>query len=100
MRRIARYPLMGHRLPEYAQLPLRQFIVEPYQFFYVIDVKQKRVLIVDVWHGAQIPAEPKLPHAGPSRSRSTKFPVETRSKNRNLWTSSRPLSVEIGPLFL
>ena len=61
MRRIVRYPRMGHGVPEYAKLPIRQFIVEPYRFFYFIDERKKLVLIVDVWHGAQIPAEPRLP---------------------------------------
>ena len=61
MRRIARYPRMGHGVPEYPKAPIRQFIVEPYRFFYFIDEQKKRVLVVDVWHGAQLPAEPRLP---------------------------------------
>jgi plasmid stabilization system protein ParE len=65
MRRIARYPRMGHRVPEHEQLPIRQFIVEPYRFFYLIDDRKKLVLVVDVWHGAQIPAEPHLPASEP-----------------------------------
>jgi len=65
MRRISRYPRMGHHVPEHATAPIRQFIVEPYRFFYFIDEKKKTVLIVDVWHGAQLPAYPHLPDAAP-----------------------------------
>ena len=61
MRRIARYPRMGHRVPEYDTLPVREFIVEPYRFFYCIDERKKRLLIIDVWHGAQLPTYPQLP---------------------------------------
>ena len=63
MRRIGRYPRMGHLVPEFSKLPVRQFIVEPYRFFYFIDEKKKTVLIFDVWHGAQLPAYPQLPDA-------------------------------------
>jgi hypothetical protein len=40
---------------------VRQILVEPYRFFYIFDQAQRRILIVDVWHVAQLPDEPQLP---------------------------------------
>jgi plasmid stabilization system protein ParE len=65
--RIGRYPQSGHFVPEYAKLPVRQFIVEPYRFFYYVDERAKLIRIIDVWHGAQIPAYPNLPDVGAPR---------------------------------
>ena len=61
LRRLATFPRSGHFVPEYAALPVRQVLVEPYRFFYYIDERNKRVLIVSMWHGAQLPAQPNLP---------------------------------------
>ena len=52
---------------EFPELSLREFIVEPYRFFYFIDERKKLVWIVDVWHGAQLPTYPRLPDAGAQR---------------------------------
>ncbi len=60
LRRIQTFPRSGHCVPEYPTLPLRQFVVEPYRFFYEIDERSKVVRIVSVWHGAQLPARPDL----------------------------------------
>lgn len=61
LRRLGRYPRLGHVVPEYATAAVKQFIVLPYRFFYFIDERNQTVWIVDVWHGAQIPAQPQLP---------------------------------------
>ena len=59
--RLAAFPRSGFRVREFSDLPLREFIVEPYRFFYCIDERRTLVLIVSVWHGAQLPAQPDLP---------------------------------------
>lgn len=54
--RLKHYPDSGRVLPEFPDLPFREIIVNPYRFFY--RVREKRVWIVAVWHGAQLPNEP------------------------------------------
>jgi toxin ParE1/3/4 len=54
--RLQKYPQSGRVLPEFPDLPFREVIVIPYRFFY--RVKGKRVWIVAVWHGAQLPEKP------------------------------------------
>ena len=61
LRRLQDFPLIGSRPREFPGLPLRQVIVEPYRFFYIIESDGRTVTIVDVWHGAQLPDEPQLP---------------------------------------
>lgn len=61
--RLAKFPRSGSRVREFPGPLLREFIVEPYRFFYFIDERRKTVWIVDVWHGAQLPAYPQLPDA-------------------------------------
>jgi toxin ParE1/3/4 len=61
LRRLGRYPRLGHVVPEYPTAQVKQFIVLPYRFFYFIDERERTVWVVDVWHGAQLPAEPRLP---------------------------------------
>lgn len=63
LRRLRTFPRSGPRIPEFSDKPFREFIVEPYRFFYFIDDRAQTVWIVDVWHGAQIPAEPRPPAA-------------------------------------
>lgn len=48
VRRLGRYPESGHFVPEYADVPVREFIVEPYRFFYFIDQRNKTIRIIDV----------------------------------------------------
>lgn len=60
-RQLAAFPQSGARVRDFPDLPLRQFIVEPYRFFYSVDARKRTIWIVDIWHGAQIPAEPRLP---------------------------------------
>jgi plasmid stabilization system protein ParE len=55
--RLQRFPRSGRILPEFPDLPFREVIVAPYRFFY--RTKQKTVWIVAVWHGAQLPEEPR-----------------------------------------
>ena len=58
LRRLERFPESGRVLPEFPDLPYREVIVGPYRFFYRI--AGKTVWVVAVWHGAQIPEEPRL----------------------------------------
>lgn len=57
LRRLKRFPESGLVLPEFPGLPYREVIVAPYRFF--CRVADKTVWIVGVWHGAQIPEEPR-----------------------------------------
>jgi len=57
LRRLERFPDSGRVLPEFPDLPYREVIVAPYRFFY--RVADKTVWVVGVWHGAQIPEEPR-----------------------------------------
>jgi plasmid stabilization system protein ParE len=57
LRRLARFPESGRRLPELPDLPYREVVVAPYRFFY--RVSGQTVWVVAVWHGAQIPEEPR-----------------------------------------
>jgi toxin ParE1/3/4 len=57
LRRLEKFPQSGRIVPEFPELPYREVIVSPYRFFYKI--KANIVWIVAVWHGAQIPKEPK-----------------------------------------
>ena len=58
LRRLETLPDSGRIIPEFPELPYREVIVSPYRFFYKI--KSDIVWIVAVWHGAQLPREPKL----------------------------------------
>ncbi|MCX5856270.1 MAG: type II toxin-antitoxin system RelE/ParE family toxin [Deltaproteobacteria bacterium] len=55
--RLQNFPESGRVLPEFPDLPFREVIVSPYRFFYRI--KDKTVWVIAVWHGAQLPNEPK-----------------------------------------
>jgi plasmid stabilization system protein ParE len=63
--RLASFPRLGHPVPEFPDMQLRQLIVHPYRIFFVVYEAQKTVWVVDVWHGAQIPSRPKLPTVEP-----------------------------------
>ncbi|MCF8079564.1 MAG: type II toxin-antitoxin system RelE/ParE family toxin [Desulfobacterales bacterium] len=57
LRRLEKFPESGRIIPEFPELPYREVIVSPYRFFY--KTKADVVWIVAVWHGAQLPKEPK-----------------------------------------
>jgi len=57
LRRLEDFPESGRLIPEFRDLPYREVIVSPYRFFY--KCKNDVVWIVAVWHGAQVPKEPK-----------------------------------------
>lgn len=59
--RLRAFPLLGSYAREYEHLSIRQVIVEPYRFFYVVDEPRRTVWVIDVWHVAQVPDEPQLP---------------------------------------
>jgi toxin ParE1/3/4 len=56
LRRLGRFPESGRIVPEFPDLPFREVIVAPYRFFYRADAR--KVWIVAVWHGAQLPDDP------------------------------------------
>jgi plasmid stabilization system protein ParE len=55
--RLRKFPRSGRILLEFPDLPFREVIVPPYRFFYTIKVNT--AWIVAVWHGAQLPEEPR-----------------------------------------
>ena len=57
IRRLEEFPDSGRVVPGFPELPYREVIIAPYRFFY--RVKGEIVWIVAVWHGAQLPEEPK-----------------------------------------
>ena len=61
LRRLRQFPLSGPQVREFPQLPLRQFLVQPYRFFYRVDSARKIIWIVEMWHGAQDIHAPELP---------------------------------------
>ena len=57
LRRLEQFPDSGRVIPEFPDLPHREVIVAPYRFLYRRE--QDTVWVVGVWHGAQLPDEPK-----------------------------------------
>lgn len=57
LRRLEEFPDSGRVVPEFPELPYREAVITPYRFFY--RVKGDIVWIVAVWHGAQLPEEPR-----------------------------------------
>lgn len=57
LRRLERFPESGRRVPEFPELAFREVIIPPYRFFYRIE--GDTVWIAAVWHGAQLPEEPR-----------------------------------------
>ena len=56
LKRLATFPESGRFLPEFPDLPYREFIVSPYRFFYL--ATKSAVWVVAVWHSAQLPEKP------------------------------------------
>lgn len=57
LRRLEQFPASGRCIPEFPELPYREIIVTPYRFFYRIH--EQTVWVVAIWHGAQLPGEPR-----------------------------------------
>jgi len=57
LHRLEKFPESGRVVPEFPELPYREVVISPYRFFY--RVKGKVIWIVAVWHGAQLPQEPR-----------------------------------------
>ena len=57
LRRLEWFPESGRVVPEFPELPYREVIVSPYRFLY--RVRDATVWVVAVWHGAQLPEEPR-----------------------------------------
>ena len=56
LRRLSRFPNSGRVVPEFPDLPFREVIVPPYRFFY--RTEDRKVWIVAVWRGSQLPDDP------------------------------------------
>ena len=61
LRRLGQFPLSGSPVHEFPGLPFKQVIVGSYRFFYIVSQRERVVVVVDVWHVAQIPDAPQLP---------------------------------------
>jgi len=57
LQRLENFPESGRVVPEFPDLPYREVIISPYRFFYRI--KGDVIWIVAVWHGAELPKEPR-----------------------------------------
>ena len=57
LQRLEGFPESGRIIPEFPELAYREVIISPYRYFYKI--KGDIVWIIAVWHGTQIPKEPK-----------------------------------------
>jgi len=57
LKRLSRLPQSGTILMEFPDLPYREVFIKPYRFFY--RVREDKVWIVALWHGAQLPDEPE-----------------------------------------
>lgn len=57
LRRLERFPDSGRVIPEFPELPYHEVIITPYRFFYRLE--DDIVWVVGVWHGAQLPDQPK-----------------------------------------
>ena len=56
--RLETFPNSGRTLPEFPHLEYREVIVQPYRFFYRV-ADDSTVLVVAVWHSAQLPQLPE-----------------------------------------
>lgn len=56
LERLLTFPMSGRVVPEFPDSPHREVVVAPYRFFY--RVAGPDILIVAVWHGAQLPQQP------------------------------------------
>ena len=59
LKRLSRLPQSGTVVMEFPELPYREVYIKPYRFFY--RVREDKVWIVALWHGAQLPDEPESP---------------------------------------
>lgn len=59
--RLAKFPRSGPHIPEFPSSPCREFLIPPFRFFYFVDERRQMVWILEIWHGAQLSAEPRLP---------------------------------------
>ena len=57
LKRLSKFPDSGRVIPEFPELSFREVIVPPYRFFYRVEAKT--IWIAAVWHGAQLPQNPK-----------------------------------------
>lgn len=61
LNRLLRFPLLGIPVNEFPGLNLRQVLVDPYRFYYVVDGRRGLVWVLDIWHQAQLVEAPELP---------------------------------------
>jgi len=56
--KLATFPLMVSRVPEFPDLPYRQIVVGDYRVIYRFDDKHNRILVASVVHGRRLLKEP------------------------------------------
>src|SRR5262245_61251096 len=61
LNRLLAFPLLGLPVHDFPGLNLRQLLVEPYRFYYVVDGRRGLIWVLDVWHVAQLAEAPELP---------------------------------------
>lgn len=61
LQRLQSFPRLGFTVSEHAAVGLREIIVGSYRFWYLVDDRRRRVLVVDVSHLSQLPRAPELP---------------------------------------
>ncbi|MFO0577591.1 MAG: type II toxin-antitoxin system RelE/ParE family toxin [Polyangia bacterium] len=59
--RACAFPRSGLPLPEFPHPLVRQFLIDRYRCFYLISERRKEIILVSVWHSAQIADPPELP---------------------------------------
>ena len=57
LRGLEQFPESGRVVPEFPRLPYKEVVVAPYRLFYTTG--EFGILIVGVWHGAQLPTAPE-----------------------------------------
>jgi len=57
LERLKLFPESGRRIPEFPNMRYREVVIVPYRFFYRIE--GNTIMIVGVWHAAQLPKEPE-----------------------------------------
>lgn len=58
LRRLQKFPASGAIIEEYPDQPYREVLSAPYRFFYRSEGEGEGVIIIAIWHTAQIPDEP------------------------------------------
>jgi len=56
--KLATFPLMGRRVPEFPHLRYREIVVGAYRVLYRFEEKQNRIVVASIVHGRRLLKEP------------------------------------------